>query len=187
MVIEELRTSSVAMRVNSRGVVVVLAVVAQPVVRVGLVEQAAQVDREALVALVELAAQVDREALVALVELAAQVDREALVELVAQVAREVLAVLVVQVAQVVLGVLVVQVAELEPRLVKAVPGLDPVEVELGHVRVAVPALRTRSVIAAHRHGQVRVRKRVEDLAAAAAEITPEQAATEVAAAWAAAE
>jgi hypothetical protein len=54
-----------------------------------------------------------------------------------------------------------------------VPELDP---------VAVP-LRIKSAIAARHRGLVPVPKRVEDLAAAA-ETTREQAATEVAAAWA---
>ena len=48
MVTGELRTSSVAMRVSSRADVAVLAAGAEPVVQVGLVELAAQVDQEAL-------------------------------------------------------------------------------------------------------------------------------------------
>jgi hypothetical protein len=52
--------------------------------------------------------------------------------------------------------------------------------------VAARRLRTKSAIAVHRRGQVRVPKRVEDLAAVAAETTRGPAATEVAVAWAAA-
>ena len=52
MVIEELRTNSAAMLVNSRGVAVVLAVVGAPVVPVELVELGAQGAREVPVALV---------------------------------------------------------------------------------------------------------------------------------------
>jgi hypothetical protein len=63
--------------------------------------------------------------------------------------------------------------------------LDP-EAELAHARVAARRLRTKSAIAVHRRGQVRVPKRVEDLAAVAAETTRGPAATEAAAAWAAA-
>jgi hypothetical protein len=48
MVTEELPTNSAAMRVNSRGVAAVLAVVAAPVVQVGLVELGARVAQEVL-------------------------------------------------------------------------------------------------------------------------------------------
>jgi hypothetical protein len=60
------------------------------------------------------------------------------------------------------------------------------EAGLAHARVAARRLRTKSAIAVHRRGQVRVPKRVEDLAAVAAETTRGPAATEAAAAWVAA-
>jgi hypothetical protein len=74
-------------------------------------------------------------------------------------------------------------AELE--LVPVAVELELVRVEAvqEHDRVEVP-LRTRSVIAAHHRGRVPV-PRVED-SVAVVETTPEQAATEAAAAWAAA-
>jgi len=147
---------------------------------------------------------------VGLAEPAAQGAREALVALavqvvpavqVAPVARVVPAVLVVPENPAVLAALVV----LEDLAVRAVPE-DPValaapELETGRVaelelvpvaaerepdQVAV-RLRIKSVTEPHRHGQVRVPKRVEDLAAAAAETTHAPAVTEVATAWAAAE
>jgi hypothetical protein len=69
------------------------------------------------------------------------------------------------------------VQELEPGPVAAVE-LAPVQVEA--------RLRTKSVIAAHHHGQVRVPKKVEDLAAVAAATMHAPAATEAGIAWAAA-
>jgi hypothetical protein len=177
MVIEELRTSLVAMRVNSR------AVVAEPVVRVGLVEQAAQVAQEGSAAQAVLVVQVAREVSA---ELVAQVDREAPAELVAQVDREAPAESVVQVARVVLAGLVVQLAALELRLVKAGPGHDPVGVVPERDPVAVP-VKAKSVTATHHRALVRVPKRAEDLAAVAAATMRAPAATEAAAAWAAAE
>ena len=165
MVIEELRTSLVAMRVNSR------AVVAEPVVRVGLVEQAAQVAQEGSAAQAVLVVQVAREVSA---ELVAQVDREAPAES------------VVQVARVVLAGLVVQLAALELRLVKAGPGHDPVGVVPERDPVAVP-VKAKSVTATHHRALVRVPKRAEDLAAVAAATMRAPAATEAAAAWAAAE
>jgi hypothetical protein len=75
----------------------------------------------------------------------------------------------------------------EPEHVPVVAKLEHVpEAELGHARVAARRLRTKSAIAVHRRGQVRVPKRVEDLAVVAAETTRGPAATEAAAAWAAA-
>jgi hypothetical protein len=145
-----------------------------------------------------------------LAELAAQGVREALVALavqvvpavqVAPVARVVPA---VRAAPVVLEDLAVRVVPENPA-VRAVPE-DPValavpELETGRVaelelvpvaaerepdQVAV-RLRIKSVTEPHRHGQVRVPKRVEDLGAAAAETTHAPAVTEVATAWGAAE
>jgi hypothetical protein len=52
MAIEEPRTSSVAMRASSRGVAAVLAVVAEPAVRVELAEPAVQGAQEAPAVLV---------------------------------------------------------------------------------------------------------------------------------------
>src|SRR5262245_46955973 len=142
MVIGEPRTSSVAMRVSSR--VAELAVVAEPAVRVGLVEQVAQADQEALAALVEQVVQVAQEALA---ELAVQVAQEALAELAVQVAQEALAELEhVQVEAVPEHVQAEAVPELVQ--VEAVPELVLVEgvPELDRV---VLLLRTKSVIAAH--------------------------------------
>jgi len=132
---------------------------------------------------------------------------EALAELAVQVALEnpvVQAALAVLVVPVALENLAVQVVPANPA-VRAVPE-DPVaravpELETGRVaelelvpvaaerepdQVAV-RLRIKSVTEPHRHGQVRVPKRVEDLAAAAAETTHAPAVTEVATAWGAAE
>jgi len=168
-VIEEPLTSSVAMRVSSRGVAAELAVVAAPVARVELAERAAQAGREASAALVELAVQVDQEALA---ELAVQVDREALAELGVQVA------VVLEHAQAVAGLEHGPVVvALEPAQVGVVPELGP---------LAVPP-KNKLVIAAHHRGLVRVPKRAEDLVAAAVETTREPAVTAVARAWAAAE
>ena len=115
---------------------------------------------------------------VAQAALAGPVVRVALAELVSQVA---LAELVSQVAQA--GLVVPAELELnreeEPELglVEVVPERDPVAV----------LVKSKSVTALHRHGQVRVPKRVEDLAVGAAETTPEQAAIEAEKAWAAVE
>jgi hypothetical protein len=137
-----------------------------------LAAQGEEVELAVRVALVALAVRV------ALVELA---DRVALAALAVQVAPGELAVQVAPVG------LVVQVAlaGLERGLVAVEPVLVPV--------VAVPGLdqlearrRTRLVTAALRRDLVRVRKRVEDLAAAAAETMRDPAATEVEKAWAAA-
>jgi hypothetical protein len=78
--------------------------------------------------------------------------------------------------------------EAAPEHAQAVAGLelDPVEVELAHVRLAVLP-KNKSVTAVHHRGLVPVPKRVEDLAAAAAETTHGQAAIEAATAWAVAE
>jgi hypothetical protein len=182
MAIEEPQTSSVAMRVNSRGVVVVLAVVAEPVVQAASVELAAQVAQEALGALVGLAVQVAREALAASVELAVQADREVLAALV---------VLAAQVAQVGLAALVVQLAVLERRLEKGVLELLIVQVlelviaqvvELETVPVAAPA-KIKSVTAVRHRAQALEPKREADTAVVAAATTRAPAATEVARAW----
>jgi hypothetical protein len=98
------------------------------------------------------------------------------VELVAQVA------LAAPVVPVVLAVLVVPAA-LENQ---AVPELVLVGAARGLVQVAAAA-RIKSATAAHRHGQVRVPKRAEDLAAVAAATMHAPAVTEVATAWAVAE
>jgi len=68
----------------------------------------------------------------------------------------------------------------------AVPERDLVAEVLALVRVAV-ALRTRSVIAAHRPDPVPLLAAEEDLAAAVAETTREPAAAEAVIAWAAEE
>jgi len=57
----------------------------------------------------------------------------------------------------------------------------PVETDHPHDRLALPA-KTRSATAAHHRVRVRLHARAED-SAAAAETTPEQAATEAAKAW----
>jgi len=160
MVTGELRTSSVAMRVSSRADVAVLAAGAEPVVQVGLVELAAQVDQEALA---ELAVQA------ALGEL----------ELVPVVAAQELDPVAVPVL-----VIVQEEAELERVQVEGVPGLVQVEGVPELDPVVVP-LRTKSVIAAHHHGQVPA-PRVED-SAVAAQTTREPVAAEAVIAWAVAE
>jgi hypothetical protein len=78
----------------------------------------------------------------------------------------------------VLALVIVPAAEEEQLIARVV--------ELETVRVAAPA-KIKLVTALHRHGRVRVPKKVEDLAAVAAETTPGQAAIEVAKAWAVAE
>jgi hypothetical protein len=159
-VTEEPRTNSAAN--EAREEEAALAVVAEPgepVVLAGLVELAAQVVQEALAELV------DQAVLAALAASAELVVREALAEL---VVREALVELVNREA---LAELVVREA--------------PEELEL--VPVAVLQARIRSVTAAHRHGQVPVPKRVEDMAVAVAEIMREPAATEAAVVWAAVE
>jgi hypothetical protein len=129
-----------------------------------------------------------------LAELAAQGVREALVALavqvvpavqVAPVARVVPAVPELAIVQAVARVQVIVQAEEGLELGPAAePAVDPAEAQV-LVQVAAPA-RIKSATAVHRHGQVRVPKRVEDLAAAAAETTRAPAATEAATAWAAA-
>jgi len=64
--------------------------------------------------------------------------------------------------------------------------LGPVAAEREPVQVAAPA-RIKSATAARHHGQVRVPKRAEDLAAVAAATMHAPAVAEVATAWAAAE
>jgi hypothetical protein len=151
----EQRIGSVAMRASSRAAELEIARVAS----------GEPVAREELA---ELAVQEAREALA---ELAVQEAREALAELAVQEAREALAELAVQEAREALAELVVQVV---------VP-----ELVLGHQRgLLAVALRTKSVTAVHRRGQVAALA-VEDLAEVA-ETTREPAATEAAAAWEAA-
>jgi hypothetical protein len=177
-VTEEPRTNSAAN--EAREEEAALAVVAEPgepVVLAGLVELAAQVVQEALAELVDqavLAALAASAELVVREALAELVVREALVEL---VNREALAELVVREAP----------EELVNReaLAELVVREAPEELEL--VPVAVLQARIRSVTAAHRHGQVPVPKRVEDMAVAVAEIMREPAATEAAVVWAAVE
>jgi hypothetical protein len=178
MVIEELRTSSV---VRARVELVIEAepaVVVVPGVRVELVAPEGPVDQEVLAA---LAAQEDlvvpavRAALVVQenpVVPAAQADPAA------PVVPESPVVPVVPESPVVPVVLEGPAAPVVPE--SPVVQEDPVVPELDPV--AVP-LRIKSAIAARHRGLVPVPKRVEDLAAAA-ETTREQAATEVAAAWA---
>jgi hypothetical protein len=163
------------MHVSSRADVAVLAAGAEPVVQVGLVELAAQVDQEALA------------------ELAAQVDQEALAELAVQAALGELELVQVAAAQeldpVAVPVLVIvqEEAELERVPVVAVLGLARVAavLERGQVPGVAVRLRTRSVIAAHHHGQVPA-PRVED-SAVAAQTTREPVAAEAVIAWAVAE
>jgi hypothetical protein len=155
----------------------------EPVVRVGLVELAARVAQAALAASAELAV---RAALVVPEDL---VVRAALVVPENPVVRAVPAALVVPEDP------VVPVAPENPAalvvlgdpVVPAGLELDPVEAELAHARVAVPALRSKSVTAAHPRDLARVPKRAEDLAEAAAATMRGQAATEAATAWAAVE
>jgi hypothetical protein len=136
----------------------------------------------------ELAAQGEEVELAVRVASAGLVDR---VELAARVASVALAVqvapaeLAVQVAPAELAVRGVAPAELERGLVAVALELVPVAVvpERDHLEAR---RRTRLVTAAHRRGLVPVPKRVEDLAAAAAETTPDPVATEAGAAWAAA-
>jgi hypothetical protein len=114
---------------------------------------------------------------VGLVELAGPVVREGLAELVVQAVREVLVELAVLAGLVVREAL----AELELRPGKARLAQEIALAEPGAGRVAAPP-KTKSVIEPHRHGQVRVPKKVAALAAAA-ETTPEQVAAEAAKAW----
>jgi hypothetical protein len=169
MVIEELRTSSV---VRARVELVIEAepaVVVVPGVRVELVAPEGPVDQEVLAA---LAAQED---LVVPAVRAALVVQENPVVPAAQADP---AAPVVPESPVVPVVLEGPAAPVVPE--SPVVQEDPVVPELDPV--AVP-LRIKSAIAARHRGLVPVPKRVEDLAAAA-ETTREQAATEVAAAWA---
>ena len=141
----------------------------EPVVRAELAELAAQGAREALE---ELAVQVVQEALA---EPAAQVVREALEELAAQVA----------VAQVL--VQAVEVPELVPVGAVRVLVRAAAELERGQVPGVAVRLRTRSVIAARRPGQVPLLAGAEDLAVVVVATMHAPAATEAATAWEAAE
>jgi hypothetical protein len=155
----------------------VLAVVVALGVRAELAELAAQGVREALVA---LAVQVVPAVQVAPVARVVPAVRAALVDLAVQVVPANPAVRAVPEDPVALAVPELEtgrVAELE---------LVPVAAEREPDQVAV-RLRIKSVTEPHRHGQVRVPKRVEDLGAAAAETTHAPAVTEVATAWGAAE
>jgi hypothetical protein len=181
MVIEELRTSSV---VRARVELVIEAepaVVVVPGVRVGLVAPEDPAVRAALVAQEDLVVPAVPAALVVQdnpVVPAAQADPAAPVvpeNPVVPVVLEGPAALVVPENPVGQEDPVAPVVPESPVVQEdpVVPELDP---------VAVP-LRIKSAIAARHRGLVPVPKRVEDLAAAA-ETTREQAATEVAAAWA---
>ena len=187
MVIEEPRTSSVAMRVSSRAAELAVVVASgEPVVRAGLVAPVVQVAQEALA---ELAVQVAQEVLEALVEPAAQVAQEVLAALVELAAREALAELELNRVQApgrdpAGGPVPSQAAELEH-------GPVPVELELVQVE-AVPEpdpvavlLRTKSVTAARHRGQARLLAAAEDLAVAA-ETMRDKAAAGAVKAWAAA-
>jgi hypothetical protein len=168
-----------AMRVSNRAAV--LAVVGAPVVPVGLAELVAQVvlaARGAQEALAELAVQVAREAPAGLVVPVALVVPENPVVPEDPVALVVPENPVVPEDPVALGVPEKPVA---PEL-ETVPAVEALV--LGQVAAPV---KIKSVTAAHHHGQVRVPKRVEDLAVVAAETMRAQAATEAAKAWAAAE
>ena len=116
--------------------------------------------------------------------------RAASVEQVVQVGLLELAVLVVR--AVVPELEIVPAAEREPRRVEGLELVPEVEARVlvraavavpghPHDRLAVPR-KTKSVIAAHHRAKVRLHARGEALAAAA-ETTPEQAATEAAKAW----
>ena len=74
----------------------------------------------------------------------------------------------------------------EDRVVQELETGPVAAVELALVQVEV-RLRTKSGIAAHRHGQVRVPKKAEDLAEVAAVTMLAPAAAEAVTAWAAAE
>jgi hypothetical protein len=145
----------------------------EPVARVGLAELAVRGE------LAGLAAQVAQEALAELAvrgELAGLAAQEALAELAGLVVQVVeLELLIAPVAEQALAIVRVEALELDQ--VVAVPVRDPVAL--------LP--KSKSVTAAHHPGLAPVPKRVEDLAAAAAETTRDPAATEVVAAWAAAE
>ena len=114
--------------------------------------------------------------------------REALAEPVGPVVLADPVVQVELVAQVVLAVPVVPAALENPavQVVPESPGVQelvPVGAARVLVQVAAPA-RIKSATAAHHHGQVRVPKRAEDLAAVAAATMHAPAVPEAATAWA---
>src|SRR5262245_51058681 len=126
MATEEPRTSLAAMRVSSQAVAEERAVAGEPVVRVGLAEQAAQAGREASAALVELAAQVAREAPAELAAQVAAVLEHAQAVVVLEHAQ---AVAVLEHAQAVAGLEHGPVvAALERDQVEVAPELDPLAV-----------------------------------------------------------
>jgi hypothetical protein len=148
------------MHVSSQAVAEEPAVAAAPgelVVRVGLVELAAQVAREAPVGLAVPAVELEL----------SPVEAPELAQAVGQLALD-------------------QAVELELSPAEALE-LDRVAVELAHALAAVAPVRNRSVIAAHHHAQVPVPKRAADLVAAVGGITRDPAAIGAAVAWVAAE
>jgi hypothetical protein len=157
----------------------VRAVAVVPVVRAELAELAAQGVREALVApavqgvpAVQVDPVVQAVPVVPAVPVLAIVQAEAQALVIVQ-AVEAQAQLIVQAEA---GLELVPVAE---------PAVNPVEAQV-LVQVAARA-RIKSATAARHHGQVRVPKRAEDLAAVAAATMHAPAVTEVATAWAVAE
>jgi hypothetical protein len=181
MVIEELQTDLVATRVSSpeaeEAELVDRVAPAEPVVRVGLAEQAelaVRVVQVAQEALAGLAVQVEQVVRVAPVGLAVQAEpavQAGQVEL------------VVQVAPVELGI-APEVPAQETVPAEVVPELVPAEVVPERDPVVLP-LRTKSATDLHHRDRV-VARRVED-SAVAAETTREPAVTEAEKAWAAAE
>jgi hypothetical protein len=175
MVIGELRTSSAAMRVNSR--VAVLAVAVAPVVRAELAELAAQGAREALA---EPAVPVVLAVRVALV-----VPEDPAVRVALAVPEDPAEQAVLENPVVPAELELVQVAaEREPARAVAELEHGPVEAEREPDQVAVP-LRIKSVIGVHHRGRVPLLAVVEDLAAVV-ETTRDPAATEAGTAWVAA-
>jgi hypothetical protein len=170
---EEPRTSSVVRVLAEPVIAAVPEDLVVPVARAALAVPEDPVVPVARAALAALANRVASVALAVRVVLAELANRVALAELAVRV---VLAELANPVALAELAVRVAPVAlELVP--VVAVPERDQVEAQR----------RTKSATAAHHHGQVRVPKRAEDLAAVAAATMHAPAVTEAATAWEAAE
>jgi hypothetical protein len=179
MAIEEPRTNSVATRVNSQAAVVVLAVVAEPVVRVELAALAAQAARVASAEPVVLVVQVASVELVAPVGLAVLAElevREASAGQVVQVELAELVKLAIVPAAVRAPVTGPEAAR-ELQIAQEVP----VETDHPHDHLAIQVRRTSAIAPLH-PAKVRVHGRAAALAAAA-ETTHEQAATEAAKAW----
>lgn len=176
---EEQQTGSVV-RVPAE--LAVVAASAEPAVQVGLAELAAQVAQVALAGLDVPVAQVELEALAELEDQVVPAVRAALVVQENQVAPVGLVASAEPVVQVELAELVASAELVNQEAPVVLAGrVAPAGLELAPVAVLV---RTKSVIAAHRRGQVPV-PRVEDLRAAA-ETMHAPAAAEAEKAWAAA-